>query len=72
MSRKKTFDIPNAQVDGSQVVTIVAFDVNVLSSPGGWGGTGSARNCWIFPILPFPSSPEVVTAKVTLSKETKR
>ena len=31
---EKTFDIPNAQVDGSQVVTIAAFDVNVLSSPG--------------------------------------
>ena len=37
MSRRKTFGIPNAQVDGSQVVTIAAFDVNVLSSPGGEG-----------------------------------
>ena len=33
----ETFDIPNAQVDGSQVVTIAAFDVNVLSSQGGEG-----------------------------------
>ena len=54
-------------MDGSQVVTIVAFDVNVLSSPG---GGGSARNFWILPILPFPSSPGVVTAKATLRTET--
>ena len=63
----KTSDIPNARVYGSQVVIIAAFDVNVLSSPV---GGGSARNCWILPILPFPSSPGVVTAKETLRTET--
>jgi len=57
----KTSDIPNARVYGSQVVTIAAFDVNVLSSPG---GGGSARNCWILQILPFRSSPGVVTASL--------
>ena len=63
----KTSDIPNARVYGSQVVIIAAFDVNVLSSPV---GGGSARNCWILQILPFRSSPGVVTAKATLRTET--
>ena len=49
------------------MVIIAAFDVNVLSSPV---GGGSARNCWILPILPFPSSPGVVTAKATLRTDT--
>ena len=66
MSRRKTSDIPNAQVEGSQVVTVAAFDVNVLSSPGVGGGE-SARQL-ILPILPFPSSPGAVTAKATLRK----
>ena len=65
MYRRKTSDIPNAQVDGSQVVTEAAFDVNVLSSPGVRGGATQL----ILPILPFLSSPGVVTAKTMLRKE---
>ena len=50
----KTSDIPNARVYGSQVVIIAAFDVNVLSSPGGEGVLEIAGFCqsYLFRHLP--------------------
>ena len=64
-----SFCLPNAQVDGSQVVTIAAFDVYVLPSQEAREGVQENIK---WQISPFPSSPVVVTAKATLTTENQR